>query len=201
MHTRLCWWPENVSVTDQHTAPAGTLRLLAGTRHRLVCRSTHPGVVRPAAFNEAPEPRFPPVGATQLGAIGLMLGHGMRRGWTSSPSVKPRLRHAEHARRHRDREGGLVRAHELEDPDGIVPASRANQAAARERISRVLSAAACSRGAAERVHHARRQPIRAPSPPGDPPADPPARPSGRSIARWVRTRGRGQPDRDRRSCL
>jgi hypothetical protein len=34
-------------------------------------------------------------------------------------------------------EGGLVRTDELEDPDGIAPVSRANQVAARERMSRL----------------------------------------------------------------
>ncbi len=45
-------------------------------------------------------------------------------------------RHAKHACHDRDRENGLVRAHEFEHPDGIAPVSRANQAAARERMSR-----------------------------------------------------------------
>ena len=51
-------------------------------------------------------------------------------------SIVPGLRHAEHACNSRDREAGLVRAHEFEDPDGTAPVSRADQAAARERISR-----------------------------------------------------------------
>src|SRR5947209_12843061 len=52
------------------------------------------------------------------------------------PSVVATLRDVEHARHDGDREGGLVRLHEPEDPDGTVPVSRANQAAARERMSR-----------------------------------------------------------------
>ena len=53
-----------------------------------------------------------------------------------SPSMITGLRHAEHARHCGDREDGLIRAHELEDPGGTAPVSRANQAAARERMSR-----------------------------------------------------------------
>ena len=64
------------------------------------------------------------------------IGDGVRRGRPPPPGVKAGLGRAEHARHHRDREEGLVRAHELEDPDGIAPVSRANQAAARERMSR-----------------------------------------------------------------
>lgn len=46
------------------------------------------------------------------------------------------LRHAEDAGHRGDREVGLVRAHEPEDPDGRTPVSFANQAVARERMSR-----------------------------------------------------------------
>ena len=53
-----------------------------------------------------------------------------------SPSMVTGLRYAEHARHCGDREDGLIRAHELEDPGGTAPVSRANQAAARERMSR-----------------------------------------------------------------
>ena len=38
--------------------------------------------------------------------------------------------HAEHARHNRDRDAGMVRAHELVDPDGTAPVSLANQVAA-----------------------------------------------------------------------
>lgn len=59
-----------------------------------------------------------------------------RRGLPASPGIVSRLRHAEHACHGSDREVGLVRVHEPEDPDGRTPVSRANQAVARERISR-----------------------------------------------------------------
>jgi hypothetical protein len=55
---------------------------------------------------------------------------------TRTPSIVTGGRHAEHARHGSDGEEGLVRAHELEDPDGITAVSRANQAAAFARISR-----------------------------------------------------------------
>src|SRR2546429_601760 len=48
--------------------------------------------------------------------------------------MKAGRRHAEHARHHGNRKDGLVRAHEFEDPGGIAPVSRANQAAAPERM-------------------------------------------------------------------
>src|SRR5260370_37047312 len=55
---------------------------------------------------------------------------------TTEPRIVARLGHAEHACHRCDREYGLVRAHEPEDPDAILPVSRANQAAAFARISR-----------------------------------------------------------------
>ncbi len=65
-----------------------------------------------------------------------LVSHGVRRGRTLPPRVIARLRYAEDARHDRDWKDGLVRAHEFEDPGGIAPVSRANQAAARERMSR-----------------------------------------------------------------
>ena len=50
--------------------------------------------------------------------------------------VEARPGHAEHARHDEDRDGGLVRAHEPEEPDGTAPVSLANQAAAFNKISR-----------------------------------------------------------------
>ena len=67
-------------------------------------------------------------------AVGL--GDGMSRHRSASPRMKASLRHAEHACHRGNRKHRLVRTHELEDPDAIVPVSRANQAAARERMSR-----------------------------------------------------------------
>src|SRR5271165_4075415 len=60
---------------------------------------------------------------------------GGRRWRATPPRMKAGHRHADHARHHGNRKDGLVRAHEFEDPGGIAPVSRANQAAARERMS------------------------------------------------------------------
>ena len=65
-----------------------------------------------------------------------LVGDGMGRGWAANPGMVARLGHAEHARHGGDRKAGLVRAHEPEEPDGTAPVSRANQAAAFERMSR-----------------------------------------------------------------
>ena len=54
--------------------------------------------------------------------------------WAVQPRIEASLRHAEHAGHCSNRECGLVRAHEPEDPDGIVPVSRANQAPTFESI-------------------------------------------------------------------
>ena len=95
-------------------------------------------------------PSGPQLGMHTRGAIGLArarvngphplqqrgVGNRVRRRRALPPGVEPGFGHAEHACHGRDREAGLVRAHEFEDPDGIAPVSRANQAAARERISR-----------------------------------------------------------------
>ena len=102
------------------------------------------------ALAAMPLPSCPKLGMDARRAIGLARGRvdgpdplqqrrvGTRTGrWrTAPPGVIAGLRHAEHARHGRDRKHRLVRAHELEDPDGIAPVSRANQAAARERMSR-----------------------------------------------------------------
>jgi len=59
------------------------------------------------------------------------VGDGTSGRRLAPPSMKASLRHAEQACHHGNRKHRLVRAHELEDPDEIVPVSRANQAAAR----------------------------------------------------------------------
>ncbi len=64
------------------------------------------------------------------------LGKCVGRGQALPPGLAAQFRHAEHARQRGNRKDSLVRAHELEDPDGIAPVSQANQAAARERMSR-----------------------------------------------------------------
>ena len=65
------------------------------------------------------------------------VGNGMKGRWPMPPSVETSLGHAEHARHGGNREAGLVRAHEPEEPDDAAPVSRANQAAAFDKISRL----------------------------------------------------------------
>jgi hypothetical protein len=65
-----------------------------------------------------------------------IIGDGACRREARTPSIVAGRRHAEHACHGGDGEEGLVRAHELEDPDGITAVSRANQAAAFAKISR-----------------------------------------------------------------
>ena len=106
--------------------------------------------------------RASPTGAHQTGlvyqsgdALASMPIHTSRVSWqmvrTRLAALRPQRRaptanafatrgaglgYAKHARHRRDREDDLVRAHEFEDSDGIALVSRANQAAARERMSR-----------------------------------------------------------------
>ena len=65
-------------------------------------------------------------------------GNRPRRWLSPDPGVVPALRHAEDAGHGGDREIGLVRAHEPEDPHGRTPVSCANQTVARasKRMSR-----------------------------------------------------------------
>jgi hypothetical protein len=65
-----------------------------------------------------------------------LVGDRTGRWRAPAPSVVARFRHAEPACHRGDRKVSLVRAHECEDPGGTAPVSRANQAAARERMSR-----------------------------------------------------------------
>ena len=68
--------------------------------------------------------------ARQQRGIGLRMGR-----WRAiAPCVIARCGDAEHARHGRNGEPGLVGAHEPEDPDDTAPVSRANQAAAFERM-------------------------------------------------------------------
>lgn len=55
---------------------------------------------------------------------------------TPTPSMVTGRQHAEHPGHGADRKGGLVRVHELENPDGIVLVSRGDQAAALAGTSR-----------------------------------------------------------------
>ena len=64
------------------------------------------------------------------------VGHRVVGRRSLPPSVETSLGHAEHARHGGNREAGLVRAHEPEEPDDTAPVSRANQAAAFDKISR-----------------------------------------------------------------
>ncbi len=73
------------------------------------------------------------------------VSQGVGRREAVPPSIVACLRHAEHAGHGGDREDGLVRVHEPEDPDGTAPVSRANQAAARERMSRYTRSCLFSR--------------------------------------------------------
>ena len=67
-------------------------------------------------------------GSDSLGQLGVRLAPG---GWrTRATSVVARLRTPQNPRHRGNRKFGLVRVHELEDPDGITSVLRANQAAA-----------------------------------------------------------------------
>jgi hypothetical protein len=70
--------------------------------------------------------------ARQQVTVSLRMGR-----WRAfTPSVITCRGDAEHARHGGNGERGLVRAHEPEEPDDTAPVSRANQAAAFERLSR-----------------------------------------------------------------
>src|SRR5438067_4889133 len=86
------------------------------------------------------------------------VGRGAGGRWPLQPGIVTRLGHAEHACHRGNREAGLVRAHEPEEPDGSVPVSRANQAAAFERISR--SSRSCLFSRRSRVNSSRSNAVR-----------------------------------------
>src|SRR6516162_10041102 len=65
-----------------------------------------------------------------------IISDGACRREARTPGIVAGCRHAEHACHRGDGEEGLVRAHELEEPDGITAVSRANQAAAFAKASR-----------------------------------------------------------------
>ena len=81
----------------------------------------------PRAQGHRPDPGQPPL---------PLMRPGPRRGRAVMPGVVAGPRHAEHACCYGDRERGPGRAHEPQEPDAITPLSRANQAVARERLSR-----------------------------------------------------------------
>ena len=105
-----------------------------------------------------------PVGLPRTGMHGLdalqqgRVGRGAGGRWPLQPGIVTRLGHAEHACHRGNREAGLVRAHEPEEPDGSVPVSRANQAAAFERISR--SSRSCLFSRRSRVNSSRSNAVR-----------------------------------------
>ena len=90
----------------------------------------------------------PSRGSPYPGALGLLettrpppapvpcVDDGVSRGRTVQPSVVASGGYAEHAGHGDNVDAGLVRTHEPEEPDGIVPVSRTNQTAAFERMSR-----------------------------------------------------------------
>jgi hypothetical protein len=138
-----------------HEIGRGTGLLVAPGRDRSMPLPTctrQPRVSHQASDALAPVsfPFDPKLGVHPRGAVSLPRGRvhrpdplqqrgvglRVRRCRASQPGVEARLGYAEHARHDTDREIGLVRAHEPEDPDGTAPVSRANQAAARERMSR-----------------------------------------------------------------
>ena len=65
-----------------------------------------------------------------------VIGSRMGRWRTIAPSVIACRGDAKHMRHGRDGKPGLVAAHDPEDPDDTAPVSRANQAAAFDRMSR-----------------------------------------------------------------
>jgi len=139
-------------------------------------------------FTAVPFASCPQIGVNAGRAVGLAragvygpdppqqrcVGNGMERRRTMPPSVETSLGHAEHARHGGNREKGLVRAHEPEEPDDTAPVSRANQAAAFDKMSR----SGIVQEAAERTRSARRQVARtADAARGAPARDGPAAPA------------------------
>ena len=113
-----------------------------------------------------------------------------------APGIVAGLRHAEHACHRGDRKAGLVRAHEPEEPDGIMPVSRSNQAVARERMSRSRRSCLLSRaaGSIPRARPCSGRHRRQALPPGDGPAHRPGPPNCGSPGTRVRIREPDRPD-------
>ena len=117
------------------------------------------------------------------------VSRGMDRRRAVNPGVVARLGHAEHARHGGKWEAGLVGAHEPEEPDGTAPVSRANQAAAFDKISR--STRSCLFSRRKRATHLVQTPLnQRPPPPVGPLACRPQPPTRRSTAQWAQTPGR-----------
>ena len=106
----------------QASDPLAAVLLAAGPQFSVHSRCTV-GLARP---------RMDALHAREQHRVGL----GTHRRRPLQPGMEACLRHAEHTCHGGDREAGLVRAHEPEDPDGIAPVSRTNQAAAFDKISR-----------------------------------------------------------------
>lgn len=111
------------------------------------------------------------------------------------PSIVARRRHSEHARHGRDREAGLMRAHEPEDPDGRVPVSRARPEPPLLRGCRAPAEADAPRAGGGSAR--RRQRSWVPSPRGCPSCRPRSQPNCGSTERSARTHERGRRDRAR----
>lgn len=118
-----------------------------------------------------------------------IIGDGASRREARTPSIVAGSRHAEHACHGGDGEESLVRAHELEDPDGMTAVSRANQAAAFAKISRSWRSCrfSAANGSAPRARRWSGRPA------GGLHRDRPDEPSSRSPGRSVRTRATGPP--------
>ena len=94
--------------------------------------------------------------------IGLRSG----RRWPPLPSMMATGGDIQQPAHHGDRIAGLVGSHELEDPDGTEPVSRANQAAAFARISR--SWRSCRTSRRRRLSSSRSAPFSSSSRPPSP---------------------------------
>ena len=121
------------------------------------------------------------------------VGRGVGGRWPLQPRVIARLGHAEHACHCGNRERGLVRTHEPEEPEGSAPVSRANQAAAFDRISRSSRNCLFSRRSRS-THHARPRSDPEPPPPGGPRFGQPGRPTREWSGRSAQTRGLDRQD-------
>ena len=204
-----------VAVTPARRRPAPTSPAAQqpGSPHQ--ARDALASVLRPARLQRGVHARCA-VGFARAGVDGPHLlqqrgvDQGVGRRETVPPGVVARLRHAQCAGHGRNRECGLARAHEPEDPDGTAPwtaspsfppgerpadASRGRTRPPLERGCRAPHATACSRDAAGPTPRVRPHQGPVSPPPGGPPAGRPARPSCGSPGPWARTRGPGQPGR------
>ena len=121
------------------------------------------------------------------------VGRGVGGRWPLQPCVIARLGHAEHACHCGNRERGLVRAHEPEEPDGTCRSPERT----RPRLlteCRAPAATACSHAEAGSTHHARPPSDREPPPPDAPRFGQPGRPTHEWSGRSAQTRGQDRQD-------